>query len=53
MKIQKRYKLKPIWHRLDLFQIGFGGWRGSFVDTAGDRWHVDEYGDMQYMWDYK
>ena len=25
----------------------------SFVDTAGDRWHVDEYGDMQYMWDYK
>jgi hypothetical protein len=26
---------------------------GSFVDTAGDRWHVDEYGDMQYMWDYK
>ena len=25
----------------------------SFVDESGDRWHVDEYGDMQYMWDYK
>jgi len=25
---------------------------GSFVDASGDRWHVDEYGDMQYMWDY-
>ena len=26
---------------------------GSFVDEEGDRWHVDEYGDMQYMWDYR
>ncbi len=25
----------------------------SFVDEDGDRWHVDEYGDMQYMWDYR
>jgi hypothetical protein len=25
---------------------------GSFVDDNGDRWHVDEYGDMSYMWDY-
>lgn len=24
----------------------------SFVDKEGDRWHVDEYGDMSYMWDY-
>jgi len=24
----------------------------SFVDTDGDRWHVDEYGDRSYMWDY-
>jgi hypothetical protein len=24
----------------------------SFVDTQGTRWHVDEYGDMSYMWDY-
>ena len=24
----------------------------SFVDTDGDRWHVDEYGDKSYMWDY-
>jgi hypothetical protein len=25
----------------------------SFVDTDGNRWHVDEYGDSQYMWDYR
>ena len=24
----------------------------SFVDTEGDRWHLDEYGDRSYMWDY-
>jgi len=24
----------------------------NFVDTDGDRWHVDEYGDRSYMWDY-
>jgi hypothetical protein len=24
----------------------------SFVDTDGDRWHVDEYGDMSHMWNY-
>ena len=24
----------------------------SFVDKDGDRWHVDEYGDRSYMWDY-
>ncbi len=24
----------------------------SFVDEEGDRWHVDEYGDRSYMWDY-
>jgi len=24
----------------------------SFVDSAGDRWHTDTYGDMSYMWDY-
>ena len=24
----------------------------SFVDTDGDRWHLDEYGDKSYMWDY-
>ena len=23
------------------------------VDTNGDQWHLDEYGDMSYMWDYK
>ena len=25
----------------------------TFVDVDGDRWHLDEYGDMSYMWDYK
>ena len=25
----------------------------SFVDENGDRWHVDEYGDKSYMWDYR
>ena len=24
----------------------------SFVDEEGDRWHVDEYGDRSYMWQY-
>ena len=24
----------------------------SFVDMDGDRWHVDEYGDRSYMWEY-
>ena len=24
----------------------------SFVDKDGDTWHVDEYGDRSYMWDY-
>jgi hypothetical protein len=24
----------------------------SFVDTDGDRWFVDEYGDRSYMWEY-
>jgi hypothetical protein len=24
----------------------------SFVDNDGDRWHLDEYGDMSYMWEY-
>jgi Terminase large subunit, T4likevirus-type, N-terminal/Terminase RNaseH-like domain len=24
----------------------------SFVDNDGDRWHLDEYGDRSYMWDY-
>jgi len=26
---------------------------GSFVDSTGDRWFTDEYGDMSYMWDYR
>ena len=25
----------------------------SFVDSEGDRWHTDEYGDRSYMWDYR
>lgn len=25
----------------------------SFVDINGDRWHLDEYGDRSYMWEYR
>ena len=25
----------------------------SFIDENGDRWHMDEYGSSQYMWDYR
>jgi hypothetical protein len=25
----------------------------SFVDVDGDRWHLDEYGDAAYMWEYR
>jgi hypothetical protein len=25
----------------------------SFVDSSGDRWFTDEYGDMSYMWEYQ
>ena len=25
----------------------------SFVDSEGDRWFTDEYGDMSHMWEYK
>jgi len=25
---------------------------GTFVDSSGDRWYADEYGDRSYMWDY-
>jgi hypothetical protein len=24
----------------------------TFVDNSGDRWHLDEYGDRAYMWEY-
>ena len=24
----------------------------SFIDNDGDRWHLDEYGDRSFMWDY-
>jgi hypothetical protein len=26
--------------------------QSSFVDSSGDRWHTDEYGDLSHMWDY-
>ena len=32
---------------------GLSDSESSFVDVDGDRWHLDEYGDMQYMWDYR
>ena len=25
----------------------------TFVDTDGDRWFTDEYGDMSYMWEFQ
>jgi hypothetical protein len=24
----------------------------TFIDKDGDRWHLDEYGDRSFMWDY-
>ena len=32
---------------------GLTDMESTFVDADGDRWHLDEYGDMQYMWDYR
>jgi len=39
----------------DMAPFGFivdGTDSNSFTDQEGDRWFVDEYGDMAYMWDY-
>jgi hypothetical protein len=39
----------------DMAPFGFildGLDENSFVDTDGDRWYTDEYGDRSYMWDY-
>jgi hypothetical protein len=39
----------------DMAPFGFvsdGTETESFVDTDGDRWFADEYGDMSHMWDY-
>lgn len=39
----------------DMAPFGFivdGTDEESFVDRDGDRWHVDEYGDRSFMWDY-
>jgi len=40
----------------DMSPFGFivdGTEDDSFVDSEGDRWHADEYGDRSYMWDYR
>ena len=40
----------------DMSPFGFiidGTEEQSFVDSEGDRWHTDEYGDRSYMWDYR
>jgi len=40
----------------DMAPFGFiedGLGNTSFVDSEGDRWFTDEYGDMSYMWEYK
>jgi len=39
----------------DMAPFGFivdGTDETSFVDDEGDRWHLDEYGDRAYMWEY-
>jgi len=39
----------------DMSPFGFivdGSEESSFVDVDGDRWHLDEYGDRAYMWEY-
>ena len=39
----------------DMSPFGFiidGLDENSFVDRDGDRWHIDEYGDRAYMWEY-
>ena len=39
----------------DMSPFGFisdGLDENTFVDVDGDRWHVDEYGDRAYMWEY-
>ena len=40
----------------DMAPFGFildGTETESFVDIQGDRWHLDEYGDAAYMWEYR
>ena len=40
----------------DMAPFGFindGFEESTFVDTAGDVWKVDEYGDRSFMWEYK
>jgi len=40
----------------DMAPFGFisdGFDENTFVDTDGDTWHTDEYGDRSYMWDYR
>ena len=39
----------------DMAPFGFiqdGLDESSFIDSSGDLWKVDEYGDRSYMWDY-
>ena len=40
----------------DMAPFGFmddGLGESSFVDADGDLWHLDEYGDRAYMWEYR
>ncbi len=39
----------------DMSPFGFivdGTEESTFLDSNGNRWYTDEYGDMSYMWDY-
>ena len=40
----------------DMAPFGFiadGFEEDTFVDSEGDRWHTDEYGDRSFMWNYR
>ena len=47
----RKIKSNKIWHLLGFISDGLD--EGSFVDTEGDVWHTDEYGDRSYMWEYR
>ena len=49
LKIREK-QLKKTWP-FGFINDGFE--ESTFVDSAGDVWKVDEYGDRSFMWEYK
>ena len=47
----RRIKLNKTWLLFGFLNDGLSD--DSFVDSQGDRWFTDEYGDMAHMWDYR